>query len=140
MPQPVDIEFEIAGLEIERDDIRRDMRFGQWVTLGALATIYGFGPSWLGYLSKDATVSMMVGLGVLVGVFDKMNRHRLTQLHDRIIDFRLKHEEAATIPAHKFARATYVRLMEVWEEILPEERKVAVKMEQERVLWESDET
>lgn len=102
MPHPVDIGFEIAGLEIERDDLKRTMRFAQWVLICSMICIVALGPTWAGYLSKDGSISVGVGMVVLVGILEKLDRHRLASIHDRIIDLRLKEQEAEAVPARVF--------------------------------------
>ncbi|MBI1416859.1 MAG: hypothetical protein GC146_06505 [Limimaricola sp.] len=93
MSQPVDIGFEIVGLELERDALKRDMRINQWAGLAALLVVIGLGPNWLALISNDNVLTLFVGLAVFIGIAEKLNRHRLRHVHDRIIDLRLREKD-----------------------------------------------
>ncbi len=86
---PLDIDREISSLEFEYEDLMRDMKWNAWLTLPAAAAIFSASPRWFDVLDWTQT---MVALGffiLVVGFTEKLNKHRLANIHGQITMLRI---------------------------------------------------
>lgn len=128
MTRPIDVELEIAGLEVEQLDLKRDMKANVWIGGAVVAAIIGSGPSWLGYLSTAEVIPCLVGAVVYVGLAEKLNKIRLAQIHDQLVLLHLREHDEKAIPAEVFRREAFNKLRDIWTAVVPVDERNKAKL------------
>ncbi|GEM_PF-6374823 len=86
---PVDIDIEIAALEVERDDLKQDARTGRWGAPIAGLVIFGSGPSFMQYFSTDQMLILLSAAAIYIGITEKLRSYRFNQINSEINHLKL---------------------------------------------------
>lgn len=82
----VDVDVEIAGLELEIEDISRDQRFAKWVGTVIIIGVIVIGPR---YLDQTGVVALAGAVAVVSGIKEHLWRNRSRQAHDQMVALKL---------------------------------------------------
>lgn len=86
---PVDIDSEIAALEVERDDLKQDAKWARWlIPLFGIITV-SLSPSYLGFITADQTLIVIAAATVYIGITEKQRQARFNQIRSEINQLKL---------------------------------------------------
>lgn len=79
----VDVDVEIAGIRLEIEDTKRDMKWASRLAVVFMLALIVF---WDVYLSRTEAFICGATIFILVGVKDHLYRIRLRQAHDQLVN------------------------------------------------------